>query len=96
MREERHLEVICVYGQTPFLNILDVTSQLRENVDVLITNTGAFVSDAFGVPQRNGRNMQNRWKRLISVTPKSSSTGNLKRGLCLGCRDNCSSPNFRK
>lgn len=66
MREEGHLVVICVYGQTPFLNILDVTSQLRENVDVLITNSGAFVSDAFGAPQRNGQNMQNRWKRLIS------------------------------
>lgn len=48
MREEGHLVVICVYGQTPFLNILDVTSQLRENVDVLITNLGAIVSDAFG------------------------------------------------
>lgn len=93
MREEGHLVVICVYGQMPFLNILDVTSQLWENVDVLITNSGAFVSDAFGAPQRNGQNMQNRWKRLISVTPNSSSTGNLKWGLCLGCRDNF---NFRK
>lgn len=33
MREEGHLVVICVYGQTPFPNILDVTSQPRENVD---------------------------------------------------------------
>lgn len=48
MREEGHLVVICVYGQTPFLNILNVTSQLRENVDVLFTNSGAFVSDALG------------------------------------------------
>lgn len=51
MREEGHLVVICVYGQMPFLNILDVTSQLRGNVDVMITNSGAFVSDAFGVPR---------------------------------------------
>lgn len=74
MREEGHLVVISVYEQTPFIDILDVILQLRDNGDAFATNSDAFISYFFCCGDKQTKQTEDD----NQCDPKSRSTGNLK------------------